>query len=75
VTKRRRLLLWQGVRIHLDVVENLGSFIELEAVAPPTSDLVLEQRLIASLRESLEISDDRLIAIGYADQLLETSRP
>lgn len=38
VAKRRHLLLWQSVRIHLDEVEQLGTFIELEAVAPPDSD-------------------------------------
>jgi adenylate cyclase class IV len=38
VAKRRHLLLWEGVRIHLDEVERLGTFIELEAVAPPDSD-------------------------------------
>ena len=35
VEKRRRLLLWETVRIHLDEVEGLGSFLELEAVAEP----------------------------------------
>ena len=34
VDKGRRLLLWEGVRIHLDRVEGLGSFLELEGVAP-----------------------------------------
>ena len=47
VVKRRRLLLWQSVRIHLDQVEQLGTFIELEAVAPPDSDLAHEHRLVA----------------------------
>jgi len=75
VVKRRRLLIWQSVRIHLDAVEDLGSFIELEAVAEPSSDLQLEYRLIASLRESLEITDDRLIAAGYAEQLLKAHVP
>lgn len=42
VTKRRHLFLWQRVRIHLDEVEQLGSFIELEAVATQDSDLVYE---------------------------------
>src|SRR5437773_1578294 len=32
VRKRRELLLWHNVRIHLDEVEKLGTFIELEAV-------------------------------------------
>src|SRR5690242_9665719 len=30
VDKRRRLLTWEGVRIHLDDVERLGAFVELE---------------------------------------------
>jgi adenylate cyclase class 2 len=41
VEKSRRLLIWRNVRIHLDEVPGLGSFIELEAVAEPDSDLVV----------------------------------
>jgi adenylate cyclase class IV len=70
VVKRRRLLLWQSVRIHLDEVEQLGTFIELEAVAPPDSDLTHEHRLVAKLRDALGITDDRLVALGYAEQLI-----
>src|SRR5919108_1757941 len=32
VTKRRKLLQWEGVRIHLDEVDDLGSYLEFEAV-------------------------------------------
>src|SRR5205823_14349078 len=32
VRKIRRLMLWGNVRIHLDEVEDLGSFVEFEAV-------------------------------------------
>lgn len=70
VVKRRRLLLWRSVRIHLDEVEQLGTFIELEAVAPPDSDLAHEHQLIAHLRDSLGITDERLVAFGYAEQLI-----
>jgi adenylate cyclase class IV len=70
VVKRRRLLLWESVRIHLDEVEQLGTFIELEAVAPPDSDLTHEYRLVAELRDALGIIDERLVALGYAEQLL-----
>jgi adenylate cyclase, class 2 len=69
VAKRRRLFLWRDVRIHLDSVERLGRFIELEAVAPPDSDLTREHRLIAELRDALAITDERLVAVGYAEQL------
>src|SRR5918992_5395321 len=54
VAKRRRLLLWEGVRIHLDQVEGLGGFVELEAVAAAGSDLVAEREKVGRLRESLE---------------------
>jgi adenylate cyclase class IV len=71
VTKRRHLLLWRDVRIHLDTVERLGHFIELEAVAPADSDLTREHQLIAELRDALAITDERLVGLGYAEQLLE----
>jgi adenylate cyclase class IV len=69
VTKRRHLFLWQSVRIHLDDVERLGTFIELEAVAPADSDLQHEHQLVQQLRSAFSITDDRLIATGYAMQL------
>ncbi|MGH2903252.1 MAG: class IV adenylate cyclase [Solirubrobacteraceae bacterium] len=69
VTKRRHLFLWRNVRIHLDDVEQLGRFIELEAVAPPTSDLTSEHELVSRLREALRITDERLVPFGYATQL------
>jgi adenylate cyclase class IV len=73
VTKRRRLFLWRNVRIHLDDVERLGTFIELEAVAPADSDLQHEHALVKQLREAFSITDDRLSARGYAQQLVALS--
>jgi adenylate cyclase, class 2 len=70
VEKSRRLLLWHEVRIHLDEVPGLGSFIELEAVAPTDSDLTVEYRHIAELREVLGIATERILAAGYSDELL-----
>jgi adenylate cyclase, class 2 len=72
VVKRRHLFLWHDVRIHLDQVEHLGTFIELEAVAPAESDLSNEHRLVAELRVALGITDERLVALGYAEQLLRS---
>jgi adenylate cyclase class 2 len=69
VCKTRRLFLWRHVRIHLDTVERLGNFIAIEAVAPAGSDLAEEYALVQMLRERLGITDERLIARGYAEQL------
>jgi homotetrameric cytidine deaminase len=71
VTKRRRLLFWEGVRIHLDEVEGLGSFLELEAVADLESDLAAEHEKVERLRAELGIEDAQLIARSYADLVRE----
>jgi homotetrameric cytidine deaminase len=72
VDKRRRLLVWEGVRIHLDEVERLGSFVELEAVAAPGSDLAAERGKVDRLRGELQIAGDSLVAESYSDLLLDT---
>jgi homotetrameric cytidine deaminase len=70
VTKRRRVLLWEGVRIHLDEVEGLGSYLELEAVAEVGSDLNAEHDKIERLRAEFGIEEDDLVATSYSDLLL-----
>src|SRR3954454_3762511 len=70
VEKFRRLLLWQDVRIHLDEVADLGTFVEIEAVAPADSDLSDEHRKVAELRAVLKMDDEHVEARGYAALLL-----
>jgi homotetrameric cytidine deaminase len=72
VEKRRRLLLHGNVRIHIDEVEGLGSFLELEAVAQQDSDLSAEHAKVSRLRTELGIGDDALVAHSYSDLLLDT---
>src|SRR5213079_499476 len=69
VDKRRRLFLWEGVRIHLDRVEGLGAFVELEGVAPDDSDLACEAVQVAKLRVELDIGDAAIEAASYSDLL------
>jgi adenylate cyclase class 2 len=70
VKKRRRLFLYRTVRIHLDEVEDLGRFIELEAVAARGSDLTAEHQLISELRRTLRLTDQRLVSESYSELLL-----
>jgi homotetrameric cytidine deaminase len=67
VDKRRRLLLWENVRIHLDDVDGLGAFAELEGVAGPGSDLTTEHERVAHLREQLALGE--IVPSSYADLL------
>jgi homotetrameric cytidine deaminase len=69
VDKRRHLLRYENVRLHLDDVEGLGRFVELEGVAATDSDLTREHELVAHLREALALGDP--VAVSYSDLLLD----
>ncbi len=70
VDKQRHLLLWQSVRIHLDRVKDLGSFIELEGVATADSDLADELDRVTRLTEALDIAPERILRNSYSDQVV-----
>jgi len=66
VRKRREIALYENVRIHLDRVEGLGAFVELEAVWDgATAGLAEQQRKLAFLRERLGLRDEDVIAGSY----------
>jgi len=70
VDKERHLFLADAVRIHLDRVRGLGSFVELEGVAPAGSDLEPERAKVARLQEALGIAPERIVRGSYSDALL-----
>lgn len=66
VVKRRRIYHYGKVRIHLDQVEGLGTFVEFEAVLSPDDDASDAHALLAALRDRFGITDDDLVAVPYA---------
>jgi len=73
VRKKRYLFIAGQTRIHLDDVEGLGYFIELEVVMQPeqTADQCLQ---IANLiMEKMQIREDDLIDVAYLDLLTRNS--
>jgi homotetrameric cytidine deaminase len=75
VVKRRRLWMWENVRIHLDDVEGLGTFIELEALIGPGLNTPEEAAAkVTHLRSELAIADDALVAVGYSDLLMDDTQ-
>ena len=68
VRKRRDLLLWRNVRIHLDRVEGLGDFVELESVVG-TVDEPTATRNLHELLGLLGLTDAEPVAVAYADLL------
>lgn len=71
VRKRREILLHDNVRIHLDEVEGLGSFLELEAVFDGSPAAEAEQRRkVDALLSELGVAGEAPIPTSY-EGLLE----
>ena len=73
VAKTRDLLLLDNVRIHLDRVEGLGTFLELEAVVDDIHDERSCRVAVDRLLEAFGIEPDALLRASYSD-LLRGSR-
>ena len=73
VVKRRELFLIGRTRVHLDEVERLGTFVELEVVLSDGEAVSDGEREARELMRRLGIASDALIAKAYID-LLEESR-
>lgn len=69
VHKRREIYLYHNVRIHLDEVDELGTFLEFEAVLGPQVDDEMGRAQVAELRKQFTISDTDLLAVSYSDLL------
>ena len=69
VRKRREVYFWHNVRIHLDEVAGLGTFVELEAVLGPDEDENRAQERLEHLCELMGIADVDLLGQSNADLL------
>ena len=69
VRKQRTLYLVGQTRIHLDEVEGLGSFVELEVVMRANQSHADGVRIARRLMGQLEIQDSDLIEQAYIDLL------
>jgi predicted adenylyl cyclase CyaB len=70
VRKTRTLYLVGQTRIHLDEVEGLGSFVELEVVMQPNQSRADGIQIARGLMAKLEIQDAELVEQAYIDLLL-----
>ncbi|MBX3414881.1 MAG: class IV adenylate cyclase [Pirellulales bacterium] len=67
VRKRREIFLVENVRIHLDEVDGLGTFLEFEAVLGPHVDDRKGAQQVAELREAFGLRTEDLLACSYSD--------
>lgn len=69
VRKTRYLYIYKRTRIHLDTVDSLGEFIELEVVLGRNDDINKGEEEAANLINRLGISDEDLVGASYIDLL------
>lgn len=69
VRKHRVLYLSGQTRIHLDDVEGLGDFLELEVVLDDGQSTAEAERIANDLMAQLGITGDDLVAVAYIDLL------
>ncbi|MGH9522601.1 MAG: class IV adenylate cyclase [Terriglobales bacterium] len=71
VDKRREIYYVENIKFHVDQVQGLGSFVEIEACGPADAD---RAPLLAQCREYMElfgIRKDDLVERSYSDLLVE----
>lgn len=67
VDKRREIFLVDNVRVHLDEVAGLGSFVEFEAVLGPQSSDAEGAAQVARLSSLLRVAEADLVDRSYGD--------
>lgn len=74
VVRKRRILYWMGqTRIHLDDVEGLGAFLELEVVLEPRQSTSEGIEIAGELMKRLKIKEADLVEGAYIDLLEQTN--
>ncbi|KAG6924200.1 hypothetical protein G0U57_018156 [Chelydra serpentina] len=75
VKKERRLYMVGQTRVHLDRVEGLGDFLELEVVLSEQQSPEDGERVARRLMEELGVQEEDLVAGAYLDLLLAGGSP
>ena len=74
VKKVRQLFLKDNIRFHLDRVENLGDFIELEYVIPEKESIQTAKKNVKLITEQLNIKKKDYIDVAYMDLINQKNK-
>ncbi|KAF3428091.1 hypothetical protein E2986_09584 [Frieseomelitta varia] len=72
VKKTRKVYMIGQTRVHIDDVEGLGNFLELEVVLTDEQDIETGEMIARDLMSKLDIKNEDLIANAYMDLLNES---
>lgn len=69
VRKHRRLYQCGSTRIHIDDVEGLGNFVELEVVLDDSDSVEAGQRIAEEMMKQLDVKERDLLTGAYVDMI------
>lgn len=69
VVKERHIFLHGNVRIHLDELPDLGSFVEFEAMVDDEAQVEAERERVNDLMARFGIDESQLIGVSYSDMI------
>lgn len=73
VRKKREIWYLENVKFHIDEVDGLGSFVEIEAIDSDGTRSPAElRRQCRGYMEFLGIPEEKLVAVSYSDLLMKT---
>ena len=75
VNKVRKIYFINNIKFHIDEVENLGSFVEIEAI--DNSGSLKDEKLLKQCQKYLQlfgIKENDLISVSYSDMLMEKGK-
>ena len=72
VRKQRKLYMYQSTRIHLDEVEQLGSFLELESPIEQSAEAA--QKVVDFLLKEFGVRESDYILSSYVDLIMANDR-
>ena len=75
VRKQREIYLIDNVRVHLDTVDGLGTFLELEAVVDVAHDEAVCRAQTQTLMQALGVRPTDCLRASYADLLRQRDAP
>ena len=67
VEKNREVFFVEQTRVHLDRVNGLGTFLELEVVLGPDDSEESGQQIASEILKRLNVADSQLVACAYFD--------
>lgn len=67
VRKKRTLYLINSTRVHLDEIEGMGDFVEIEVPIASSKDENRAKRTVQTIMRHLAINDDELLATAYVE--------